>query len=95
MPPKPNIFHGRQTELTSILLSIQEGLEGSKPARVAIRGDGGLGKTSLALSVLHHEETKSQLKDQIYFVSCEATHTPSLLINAINRTLKIPQSGDD
>jgi hypothetical protein len=94
-PSKPAIFRGRDTELSSILDSVKVGLTGNQGARVAIRGGGGLGKTALALSVFHHEEMKIHFTEQAHFVSCEAAHTPSLLIAAVNRTLKIPQCDTD
>lgn len=91
-PKKPPIFHGRQTELASILRSIKSSLQSGQPARIAIRGSGGLGKTTLALSVLYHEETVAQFGDRVFFVSCEGKDSVSLLVNSIIRSLKAPQS---
>ncbi|KAJ6779241.1 hypothetical protein DFH09DRAFT_1404937 [Mycena vulgaris] len=50
LPSEPKIFHGRESELSDILklLTLQEA------PRIAILGAGGMGKTSLAIAVLHH-----------------------------------------
>lgn len=95
IPTRPSIFHGREQEHLLILSSIKRGLDLKKPARIAIRGSGGLGKTTLALSVLYHEESKTHFADRVHFVSCEATTSSTLLFSAISRTLKFPQDGGD
>ncbi|KAJ7181062.1 hypothetical protein C8R46DRAFT_941049 [Mycena filopes] len=69
LPPKPQIFHGRQSELKHVL----DILGGNAP-RIAILGAGGMGKTSLAKAALHHSETCSKFQAR-FFVSAEAATT--------------------
>ncbi|KAJ7063969.1 hypothetical protein C8F01DRAFT_1081361 [Mycena amicta] len=69
VPGKPQIFHGRDNELEDIAKTIAE----PNPARIAILGPGGIGKTALAKAVLHHTAIKEKFPRQI-FVPC---HTAS------------------
>ncbi|KAH7103622.1 hypothetical protein BKA62DRAFT_46646 [Auriculariales sp. MPI-PUGE-AT-0066] len=66
-PPMPIIFYGRD-ELVEIYVAMILALE---PARIAIFGAGGIGKTTLALAVLHDERVREQSGDARLFVSCE------------------------
>ncbi|KAJ7764797.1 P-loop containing nucleoside triphosphate hydrolase protein, partial [Mycena metata] len=66
LPAKPKIFHGRESELDNILKHFQEGTP-----RIAILGAGGMGKTSLASAILHHEEVTIKYQDHRFFVACD------------------------
>jgi hypothetical protein len=77
--------------MEATLLPIKSGLEESKPARIVMRGSGGLGKTTLALYVLYQPELEACFEDRTFCVPCEAALSPFLLVSAINRTLKLPQ----
>ncbi|KAJ7617969.1 P-loop containing nucleoside triphosphate hydrolase protein [Roridomyces roridus] len=70
LPAKPKIFKGRQEELAKI---IQMCFEECAP-RIALLGAGGIGKTSLARAVSHHEgiPTKYPLR---LFIGCESATT--------------------
>ncbi|KAJ7112804.1 P-loop containing nucleoside triphosphate hydrolase protein, partial [Mycena crocata] len=82
LPPKPKIFHGRDTELSDILnLFI-----GNTP-RVAILGPGGIGKTSLARAVLHHPQIKAKFDPNHYFVACDPASTTMELVSLIGSHL--------
>ncbi|KAJ7443317.1 P-loop containing nucleoside triphosphate hydrolase protein, partial [Mycena latifolia] len=70
LPAKPNIFHGRETELHEILQNF-----GNKEApRVAILGTGGIGKTSLAKATLHHPGISANYETKL-FVACDSATT--------------------
>ncbi|KAJ7349614.1 hypothetical protein DFH08DRAFT_806964 [Mycena albidolilacea] len=65
----PKIFYGWVSELDSIMKMLNQ-----QPARMAILGGGGMGKTSLARAVLHHAITSVQFEHR-FFVSAEAATT--------------------
>ncbi|KAJ7735061.1 hypothetical protein B0H16DRAFT_136049 [Mycena metata] len=69
LPPKPKIFHGRDSELRHIM----EALANDAP-RIAILRGGGMGKTSLARAALHHTNTGTKFEYR-FFVSAEAAST--------------------
>ncbi|KAJ7898663.1 hypothetical protein B0H14DRAFT_2557153 [Mycena olivaceomarginata] len=65
----PKIFHGRESEQASIMKMLSQ-----QPARIAILGGGGMGKTSLARAVLHHPDTFAKFWYR-FFVSAESATT--------------------
>ncbi|KAJ6451049.1 P-loop containing nucleoside triphosphate hydrolase protein, partial [Mycena sanguinolenta] len=69
LPPKPKIFHGRETELEDMMKIL-----GQQTPRIAILGGGGMGKTSLARAALHHSDTLTRF-EQRFFVSAEPATT--------------------
>ncbi|KAJ7741837.1 hypothetical protein B0H16DRAFT_1861590, partial [Mycena metata] len=66
LPAEPKIFHGRESELADILNHFKE----STP-RIAILGAGGMGKTSLAQTVLHHEAIVTKYQGNRFFIPCD------------------------
>jgi hypothetical protein len=52
-PPAPDIFFGRDEYVATAIDLIQQ----TAPARLAILGAGGIGKTSIALAILHCLQT--------------------------------------
>lgn len=56
---------------------------GSGSANLTIRGPGGIGKTAVAASILHHPDIKSHFGDRTFFVSCEAITTATSLAMAV------------
>ncbi|KAJ7758756.1 hypothetical protein B0H16DRAFT_1416207 [Mycena metata] len=69
IPAQPKIFYGRDSEITEIL----DALSQSSP-RVAILGGGGMGKTTLAKTVLHHPALRDKYEHR-YFVSADSATT--------------------
>ncbi|KAJ6453569.1 P-loop containing nucleoside triphosphate hydrolase protein, partial [Mycena sanguinolenta] len=69
LPAKPQIFHGRETELQDIMKIVDQ-----QTPRIAILGPGGMGKTSLARAVLHHPATVVKF-EQRFFISAESATT--------------------
>ncbi|KAF7291403.1 NB-ARC domain-containing protein [Mycena indigotica] len=84
LPASPQIFHGRDTELAS-LVSLLQPLSDAPAPRIAILGPGGMGKTALALTLLHHPAIASEYSNpnQRHFVSCEALSTAQDLVRAV------------
>ncbi|KAJ7480567.1 P-loop containing nucleoside triphosphate hydrolase protein, partial [Mycena latifolia] len=68
LPSKPKIFHGRDSELEDIVKILDK-----EPARVAILGAGGMGKTSLARAALHHPDIATKYQHRL-FVACDSAH---------------------
>ncbi|KAJ7904037.1 P-loop containing nucleoside triphosphate hydrolase protein [Mycena leptocephala] len=73
LPSKPKIFHGRESELKSII----EALNQDSP-RVAIFGGGGMGKTSLARAAPHHPDISSRFEHRFFVSSESATNSVEL-----------------
>ncbi|KAJ7431253.1 P-loop containing nucleoside triphosphate hydrolase protein, partial [Mycena galericulata] len=76
LPAKLKIFCGRDLELNQIVQILKQ-----KPARIAILGPGGMGKTSLAKAALHHPDVTTKYEHR-FFVPCDPA-TTSIEIAAI------------
>ncbi|KAF7368267.1 NB-ARC domain-containing protein [Mycena venus] len=77
LPAYPKIFHGRQTEVMKVTEALM-----THPTPVAILGPGGIGKTTLAIAILHHPNVVSKYA-QRYYVPCEAAATADQLHNTV------------
>ncbi|KAJ7768919.1 hypothetical protein B0H16DRAFT_1781095 [Mycena metata] len=89
LPAEPKIFHGRESELADILNYFKE----STP-RIAILGAGGMGKTSLAQTVLHHEEIIVKYQGNRLFVACDTAASKAELASLIGAHLGIKPGKD-
>ncbi|KAJ7716614.1 hypothetical protein B0H16DRAFT_1701296 [Mycena metata] len=89
LPAKPKIFHGRESELADILNHFRE----STP-RIAILGAGGMGKTSLAQAVLHHEEIVIKYQGNRLFVACDTAASKAELAGLIGAHLGMEPGQD-
>ncbi|KAJ7237341.1 hypothetical protein C8J57DRAFT_127240 [Mycena rebaudengoi] len=78
LPASPKIFNGRNSELQEIIRILQQ-----DTARIAILGAGGMGKTSLAMAVIHHPSVVAKYQLQ-YFVGCHSAATRSDLVASIS-----------
>ncbi|KAH8822466.1 hypothetical protein DL96DRAFT_1714780 [Flagelloscypha sp. PMI_526] len=92
IPLPPSLVIGRD----SIIASTAETLATSKSPRVALLGAAGIGKTTVALRLLHDSGVLSSYPVQ-YFISCEDTPTRALLEARIAAVVGIPpeQLGQD
>ncbi|KAJ7433055.1 P-loop containing nucleoside triphosphate hydrolase protein, partial [Mycena latifolia] len=69
LPAKPKIFHGHESELKEILDILHQ-----ESPRIAFLGAGGMGKTSLAKTTLHHPDIASKY-EQCFFVPADSVTT--------------------
>src|SRR6266851_167633 len=93
-PRLPQIFFGRDSELAEIIHMIFTNL-GSRPARIAILGPGGYGKSTLANAVLTHERVQEHFVDARYFVACESIFSSGALVIELAKTLGVFDGATD
>ena len=93
-PTKPQIFFGRDAELAQIVQMITTN-RGSCPARIAILGPGGYGKTTLAHAVLTVDVIREHFGKARCFVPCESITSSGALLTELGKTLGVVNSGSD
>ncbi|KAF8638221.1 hypothetical protein AX17_002370 [Amanita inopinata Kibby_2008] len=79
IPQLPVGFCGRD----SLIEQAKRIVFGVKGANLAISGAGGMGKTTLAVALLHDHDIKTYFGAQLHFVSCETIKSASQLINGL------------
>jgi Cdc6-like AAA superfamily ATPase len=89
LPSEPKIFHGRETEVSDILHLFSQG-----SPRIAILGAGGMGKTSLARTVIHHTDIAGRYDQQRFFVTCDSAATQVELAALIGTHLGLKPGKD-
>ena len=90
----PQIFFGRDAELAQIVDMITANI-GSHPARIAILGFGGYGKTTLARAVLTAKQIEGHFGVARYFVPCESITSSGALLTELGKTLGVLEGGTD
>ncbi|KIM86429.1 hypothetical protein PILCRDRAFT_4924, partial [Piloderma croceum F 1598] len=85
-PVAPEIFFGRDdivSDFASVILRNQQ-------TKIAILGTGGIGKTSTALHILHHQDVIDRYDNRRYFVGCDAATSAESLATLILRIIQSP-----
>ncbi|KAF7373142.1 NB-ARC domain-containing protein [Mycena sanguinolenta] len=77
LPACPKIFHGRDSELEDTVNSLL-----ALPARVAILGPGGMGKTTLAVAALHSPKIIERYSVR-HFIPCDSAYTKDSLVATV------------
>ncbi|KAJ7471097.1 P-loop containing nucleoside triphosphate hydrolase protein, partial [Mycena latifolia] len=86
LPSSPKIFHGRESELASVVSTLL-----CDPARAAILGAGGMGKTTLATAALHHPTIIEKYAHR-HFISCESASNSVDLVSIVGSHLGLEPS---
>ncbi|KAG5637354.1 hypothetical protein H0H81_004866 [Sphagnurus paluster] len=86
---KPHIMFGRDAEIARIVDVVVH----QKSTRIAILGPGGIGKTSLALSVLHSTAVVTKFQENRLFVSCEAATCADHIVGDLAISLGMKAEG--
>lgn len=79
IPASPKIFYGRELEVQTVTNTLLQ----DDPARIAILGTGGIGKSTLALAALHSPDVINKYGTRRYFISCESASSPSMLMSIV------------
>ncbi|TFK32924.1 P-loop containing nucleoside triphosphate hydrolase protein [Crucibulum laeve] len=87
LPALPLIFTGRDKEQKEIITIIQN----NTAARIVVLGPGGIGKTSLTLSVLHDYNIVDIFGTRRYFISCDAASTKDGLVSTIAKYFNLEE----
>ncbi|KAF8801655.1 hypothetical protein BYT27DRAFT_7197881 [Phlegmacium glaucopus] len=88
---KPQIMFGRHNEIDIVVNEVLKPPNyGDLPPRIPILGSGGIGKTTLALSVMHDDRVCTKFGDERVFVSCEAVTSTDFLIGELASSLQLP-----
>ena len=86
IPPRPQYFYGRGAQAAAVV----DQLSGPNAGRVAILGGPGMGKTSLALNVLHDPAVVQKFGTSVYFIACDAAEAGTDLLSIVAHHFGIP-----
>ncbi|KZP07302.1 TPR-like protein [Athelia psychrophila] len=87
-PAPPEDFFGRD----DLVLTLANLFIGNEQRRIAILGAGGLGKTSIALHLMHHEIVVQRFQGREFFVGCDGVTSADGLASRILQILEASAS---
>jgi len=90
LPAKSDIFHGRE-DLVSNVVGL---LLNAGTAQLAVLGAGGMGKTSVAVAIMHDDRIIGHFEEERLFISCEALSDADSIVVALATLLDVKPSND-
>ncbi|KAJ7453580.1 hypothetical protein B0H11DRAFT_2288101 [Mycena galericulata] len=91
MPPAQRIFYGREKDVDAIVSFLSR----EDTSRVCITGAGGMGKTSVALAVIHNSAVKDLFPSYRFWVPCVEAKSADLLRRILYTQLRITADSYD
>jgi len=86
IPPKPNVFYGRDDLVETIITVLLR----DKPTHIPLLGTGGIGKTSVAAAVMNDPRIQAKYGKRMFFLRCEGVPSEEGIIQALAELLGIP-----
>ncbi|KAF8889854.1 hypothetical protein BD779DRAFT_1469589 [Infundibulicybe gibba] len=84
-------MYGRDAEINKIVRELIQ--QANTGASIAILGPGGIGKTSIALSVMHGDRICSKYESNRVFISCEAVTSIDAIVSDLASALQVSLEG--
>ncbi|KZS92696.1 hypothetical protein SISNIDRAFT_509728, partial [Sistotremastrum niveocremeum HHB9708] len=94
LPPAPPIFYGRDEIVQIVISQLVPSQDEKQAGHTAILGTGGIGKTSVALSVIHSPAIQAHFQEHRYFIACDSLMDPDGIITALATAFNISASGN-
>ncbi|KAG8878821.1 hypothetical protein FRB97_002189 [Tulasnella sp. 331] len=91
IPPKPELFYGRDNVVEDIVLKILAPFA----TRYGVLGPGGIGKTSVVSAVMQHPDTARHFESRRYWAPCEQASSIELLHAILAKVFQIQDGSSD
>ncbi|KAJ7499621.1 hypothetical protein FB451DRAFT_1205997 [Mycena latifolia] len=86
LAPMPQIFYGRETELSELVQMFTH----PGQAHAALMGQGGAGKSTLALALMHQPQITDTFRHQRFLVQCRLAKGSLGLLSRLASALRLP-----
>ncbi|KAJ6567426.1 hypothetical protein DFH09DRAFT_1363578 [Mycena vulgaris] len=86
LPPMPQIFNGRDNELAQLVQMFAQ----DHQAHTVLMGQGGAGKSNLALALMHQPQIKDTFRHQRFLVKCHSAQGYLGLLSRLASALGLP-----
>ncbi|KAJ7082608.1 hypothetical protein C8R43DRAFT_1052281 [Mycena crocata] len=90
LPPMPQIFNGRDNDLSALVQMFAQ----NSQAHAVLMGQGGAGKSSLALALLHQPQIQEHFHHRRFLVKCATAKGSLGLLSCIASALGLPHIPD-
>ncbi|KAJ7664702.1 hypothetical protein B0H17DRAFT_299372 [Mycena rosella] len=86
LPPTPQIFNGRDTELSELVTMFAQ----PHQAHAVLMGQGGAGKSALALALIHRPQIKDTFHHRRFLVKCHSAKGSLGVLSRLASALGLP-----